>query len=137
MDALRSIFEIAHSGVKAQSARLQVVAENIANAKTTGSTRNDAPYTRQIVSFQSEVDRATGSRLVKVGERRNDTRPFPLELDPQHPAADDRGYVKMPNVNPMLEMADLREANRSYQANLQSIRSARELYSMTIDLLKG
>ncbi|MBO0660951.1 flagellar basal body rod protein FlgC [Jiella sp. MQZ9-1] len=137
MDPMISSLKIASSGLSAQSTRLQVVSENIANANTTGDTAGSDPYRRKIVTFQSELDRLTGADLVKVADVGRDQSPFIVERDPGNPAANADGYVKMPNVNMLVEMADMREANRSYEANLQVVKQARELINMTIDLLRS
>ncbi|RLP26153.1 flagellar basal body rod protein FlgC [Mesorhizobium sp. YM1C-6-2] len=137
MDPLAAALKVAASGLGAQSERLRVVSENLANAQSTGSTPGSEPYRRKTISFAAELDRATGGALVEVNEIGRDLGDFPVEFIPGHEAADDRGYVKMPNVNVLLEMADMSEANRSYEANLQVIKQARELISMTIDLMRS
>jgi len=129
--------KIAASGLEAQSNRVRIVSENLANAQSTASTPGSDPYTRKTISFQSQLDRALGVNLVRVGDIGVDRSPYRIEHDPGHPAADADGYVKLPNVNVLIEMADMREANRSYQANLQVIKQAREIISMTIDLLRS
>ncbi len=123
--------------MEAQSTRLRIVSENIANARTTGDTTGADPYRRKIITFGDEMDRASGISLVDVKKIGTDQGNFVEEYDPDHPAANDKGMVKYPNVNVLIEMADLREANRSYEANLQSIKQTRDLISSTIDLLKG
>jgi len=137
IDPLQASIRIAGSGLEAQSARLRVASENMANAQSTGTTPGEDPYRRKIVSFESELDRALGADLLRVGEIGTDRKPFRIEYDPGHPAADGAGYVKLPNVSMLVEMADMREANRSYEANLQVVRQARQLISMTIDLLRS
>lgn len=136
-DALQNSLKIAASGLSAQSTRLRIVSENIANAQSTGKTATDDPYRRKTVSFRTELEHGTGAAEVRVAEVGKDTSPFVEQYDPSHPAADERGYVRYPNVNMVVEMADMREANRSYEANLQVVRQARELISMTIDLLRS
>ncbi len=136
MDALQQSFRIASSGLQAQSTRLRVASENLANAESTGKTPGSAPYARKTISFDSALDEATGSDLVTVSEIGRDNSPFRVERHPGHPAADASGNVKLPNVNLLVEMADIREASRTYDANIQVIRQARELTSMTIDLLR-
>lgn len=123
--------------MEAQSTRLRVVSENIANARTTGDTAGADPYRRKIITFGEEMDRVSGINMVDVKKIGTDQGDFVEEHDPDHPAADERGMVKYPNVNVLIEMADLREANRSYEANLQSIKQTRDMISSTIDLLKG
>jgi flagellar basal-body rod protein FlgC len=136
-DPLQVTLQVASSGLAAQSARVRVVSENMANAQSTGRTAAADPYTRKTISFGTEVDRLTGASLVTIDAIEFDRAPYRVEHDPGHPAADPAGYVKLPNVNLLVEMADMREANRSYEANLQVIRNAREMISMTIDLLRG
>ena len=116
---------------------MRVVSENLANAQSTGTTPGADPYRRKTITFENELDRISGVALVKVGDIGADRSAFRVEHDPAHPAADEAGNVKLPNVNMLIEMADMREANRSYEANLQVIRQAREMVSMTIDLLRN
>lgn len=137
MDALTAALKVAASGLGAQSERLRVVSENLANAQSTGSTAGADPYQRKTISFVSELDRSSGASLVSVNSIDRDPAAFPLEFQPGNEAADAKGYVKMPNVNPLIEMADMQEANRSYEANLQVIKQARDLISMTIDLMRN
>lgn len=137
MDPLISSQKVSASGLGAQSERLRVVSENMANAQSTGNFSGADPYQRKTITFSAELDRQTGARTVEVSAITGDTTAFPTEYQPGHEAADEFGYVKMPNVNILVEMADMREANRSYEANLQSIKQARELISMTIDLMRG
>ena len=137
MDPLLSSMKIAGSGLEAQSLRLRVVSENLANIESTGKAAGSDPYRRKSVAFSNELDRLSGAVLVKADEVRSGQASFRLEFRPGHPAADAAGYVKLPDVNMIVEMADLRQANRSYEANLQVIRQAREMISMTIDLLRS
>jgi flagellar basal-body rod protein FlgC len=137
MDALSAALKVAASGLTAQSERLRVVSENMANAQSTGNTPGSDPYRRKTISFAAELDRPTGVSTVEVANISRDPSTFPIEYQPGNQAANDAGYVKMPNVNVLIEMADMREANRSYEADLQVIKQARELISMTIDLLKS
>lgn len=137
IDPIQLASRIAASGLEAQSARMRVVAENLANAQSTGTTPGADPYQRKTITFENELDRASGATLVNVAGIGTDRSPFRVEHDPGHPAADAAGYVKLPNVNMLIEMADMREANRSYEANLQVIKQAREMVSMTIDLLRS
>jgi flagellar basal-body rod protein FlgC len=122
--------------LEAQSTRLRVISENIANSQSTGTTPGADPYTRQTVSFSSEVDRAAGLSLVRVKSIGLDDSPFKIEHDPGNPAADDNGFVKMPNVDVLTELADMREANRTYEANLQVAKQSADLLGMTVNLLK-
>jgi flagellar basal-body rod protein FlgC len=137
MDPLSTALKVAATGLTAQSERLRVVSENLANAQSTGDGPGTDPYQRKTVSFAAEVDRTSGAAMVDVAAIERDRTEFPLEYLPGHEAADAAGYVKMPNVNPLVEMADMREANRSYEANLQVIKQARELINMTIDLMRA
>ena len=136
IDPLQAALAIAGSGMEAQSMRLRVISENVANAQSTGATAGADPYTRKTIAFDNEMDRATGVRTVRVKRIGLDNQPFKVELDPGNPAADDKGFVKMPNVNLLVELADMREANRSYEANLQVVKQSGDLTSMTIGLLK-
>ena len=137
IDQLEASLKIAGSGIQAQSTRLRVVNENIANVESAGSAPGADPYSRKTTTFENEYNRAAGVRLVKIKSIGTDDAPFRIEHNPGHPAADERGFVKLPNVDLLIEMADAREANRSYQANLQSFKQTRELFAMTIDLLKS
>jgi flagellar basal-body rod protein FlgC len=137
MDPLLASMRTAASGLRSQSMRMRIVSENLANIESTGNTPGADPYRRKLVTFEQTVDRLTGGALVRIGTVIHDHKVFRKEFQPGHPAADGAGYVKLPNVNMIVEMSDMREANRSYEANLQVIRQAREMISMTIDLLKG
>jgi flagellar basal-body rod protein FlgC len=135
-DPLQATLRIAGSGLEAQSVRLRVISENIANAQSTGDTAGADPYTRQTISFDSVLDRSLGVPLVKVKTIGLDDAPFKLEHDPGNPAADAGGFVKMPNVDVLTELADMREANRTYEANLQVAKQSAELLGQTVSLLK-
>jgi len=137
MDALSATLKVASSGLTAQSERLRIVSENLANAQSTGSTPGADPYQRKTVIFSAELDRSVGASTVNITSVDRDRSAFPVEYLPGHEAADDKGFVKMPNVNVLVEMADMTEANRSYEANLQVVKQARDLISMTIDLMRG
>ena len=129
----------ASHGLFAQSTRMRVLSENIANADTTGKTPGSDPYRRKTISFREMVDdgdTGDGVDMVGVDKIARDEAPFRTEYMPGHPAADDKGYVKMPNVDMLVELADMREASRAYTANTQVIKQVRELVSMTIDLLR-
>ena len=136
IDPLVSSLRIAGSGLQTQSARLRIVAENIANAQSTGAAAGADPYARKTITFESALDRASGENLVAVKSVGVDATPFRMEHMPGNPAADDKGDVKLPNVDLLFEMADMREANRSYEANLQVVKQSRETISQTIDLLR-
>lgn len=136
MDLARSIAAAA-SGLKAQSGRMRVIAENIANADSTASAPNLDPYRRRIPTFQSALDRETGGRVVTLGKVDTDNGQFGQRFDPGHPAADARGYVKTPNVNTSIETIDLRDAQRSYEANLNVITNTRRMIQRTLEILRG
>lgn len=138
IDPLKSISSIAGSGMEAQSLRMRIASENIANARSTATTPDGSPYVRKTVHFAAQPMRGLGASQVSVSQLGSDqTTPFAIEHDPGNPAADANGNVKMPNVNPLVEMADLREAGRSYSANLQMMKQARSMISQTIDLLRA
>jgi flagellar basal-body rod protein FlgC len=137
VDPLIASTKLSSAGLEAQSARLRVISENVANAQSTGRTPGSDPYARKTITFKSELDRVLGASSVSVKEIGRDETPFPVEYDPGNPAADENGMVKKPNVNMLIEMADMREANRSYQANLQMMKQVRAMISATIDLMRG
>ena len=136
MNLLKSMM-IAASGLAAQGSRMRVIAENLANANSTGKTPDEAPYRRRVPTFKNELDRAQGVDLVKVDRIVTDKSAFGTRFDPGHPAADALGYVKTPNVNSLVEMMDMREAQRSYEAGLNVISAARSMMARTIDLLRS
>ena len=135
-DPLQSSLKIAGAGLEAQSVRLRLISENIANSQSTAATPGGDPYARQTIAFENELDRASGLSLVHVKSIGVDSTPFKVEHDPGNPAADDQGYVKMPNVNMLTELADMREANRSYEANLQVAKQSADMLNVTVSLLK-
>lgn len=135
MEFLKSML-IASSGMQAQAGRMRIVAENIANAQSTGLKPGDDPYRRQIPTFRAALDRAEGVKLVEMGRIVRDQSPFVKRYDPNHPAADEEGYIDTPNVNALVEMMDMREAQRSYEANLTVISASRSMLNQTVDLLK-
>jgi len=137
IDPIKASMSIAGSGLEAQSSRLRVVSENIANVDSTGRVGGADPYRRRTITFDSVMSRAEGVNLVRVKDLGIDNAPFRLEYEPGHQAADENGYVKRPNVNVLVEMSDMRETNRSYEANLQIFKQARSMAAMTIDMLKG
>lgn len=136
MDELKNVQRIALSGMKAQTERLRVISENLANVDSTAQTPDGTPYRRKVVSFKSELDKNSGAQTVKVDKVRNDQSEFQRRYDPKHPAADKDGYVLTPNVNPLIEMMDMREAQRSYEANLAVVSSSKQLLSRTVEMLK-
>ncbi|AWN47736.1 flagellar basal body rod protein FlgC [Methylobacterium terrae] len=136
IDPLLAASRLASAGLEAQSLRMRVVSENLANAQSTGNAPGADPYARKTVTFQAELDRMVGAASVRVRDIGTDKTPFRVEHDPSNPAADQNGNVKLPNVNALIEMADMREANRSYEANLQVIKQARAMVASVIDLLR-
>lgn len=137
VDPLSTALKVAASGLEAQSLRLRIVSENMANAQSTGNTAGGDPYQRKTIEFMSELDSLSNAAMVRVNGIGRDSSEFGVQYDPGNSAADANGMVKLPNVNVLVEMADMREANRSYEANLQTVKQARELISMTIDLLRS
>jgi flagellar basal-body rod protein FlgC len=136
-DDLKVAIGSAVAAIRAQSTRLRVVSENLANANATASTAGGNPYARKTISFKEEFDRASGMSAISVSAIGTDKSPFRIENDPGHPAADANGNVKLSNVNPLIELADMREAHRSYEANLQVVRQSREMIGDLIDLLRN
>jgi len=136
MDPLKSIAHIAASGMTAQTERLRVISENVANASSTGSTPGADPFRRKTISFSELVDRDSGASMVGVDRIGRDQSDFRLEFDPSHPAADEAGYVKRPNVDPVIEMANMREASRNYEANMNMFEAGRRMRGQMLDLLK-
>jgi flagellar basal-body rod protein FlgC len=135
-DDIRNATNIAGSGLAAQSARLRIIAQNIANAQSTGRTADEDPYRRQTVTFKNVLDKEMGVPVVKVVKYNSDPSPFEMRYMPYHPAANKDGYVKYPNVKTLIETADLKEAQRSYEANLSVVDTSRTMFSRTIDLMR-
>jgi len=136
MDFLKSI-AIAASGLRAQSGRMRVIAENVANAESTAQQANGEPYRRRIPTFRSEVDRSLEANVVSLGRVRPDQSEFRSKYEPGHPAADANGYVRYPNVNTLIEITDMREAQRSYEANLNVVGATRRMIQRTLDILRA
>jgi len=136
MNPLKSIFSIAASGMRAQSERLKIISENVANANSLGSNPNEDPYRRKTISFKEMVDRKTGASMVAIKGIGGDTSKFPTFYDPSNPAANDKGFVKNTNVNTLIEMANMREASRSYEANLNMFEASRRMRTQILNLLK-
>jgi flagellar basal-body rod protein FlgC len=136
MDLMKSI-AIAASGLRAQAGRMQVISENIANADSTPSRAGGDPYRRKVATFASEMDNTLGARVVKLGSVKTDSSDFQVKNQPGHPAADPNGNVKYPNVNSLIEMTDMRDAQRSYSANLNVINATRAMIQRTLDILKS
>jgi flagellar basal-body rod protein FlgC len=135
-DFLRSM-SIATSGLRAQAGRMRVISENIANADSTATTPGGDPYRRKVPTFSSSLDRALDAQVVTLGRVRPDTSAFRVKNEPGNPAADANGNVKYPNVNPLIEMTDMRDAQRSYEANLNIISATRRMIQRTLDILKA
>jgi len=135
MNLVKSIL-LSASGMHAQGERMKVIAENLANANSTAQTPGGDPYRRKVLTFKNTLDRTLGLERLEVGKVATDKSDFQLRYDPGHPAADANGYVKLPNVNSLIEMSDLREAQRSYEANLSAIDAAKSMLSRTVDLLR-
>jgi flagellar basal-body rod protein FlgC len=136
-DALKSAIVSSVAALRAQSTRMRVISENLANANVTAAAAGGEPYVRKTITFKEELDRVSGASVVAIGSIGSDRAPFRVEHDPGHPAADANGNVKLPNVNPLIELADMREAHRSYEASLQVVRQTREMVGELIDLLRG
>jgi flagellar basal-body rod protein FlgC len=134
-DFLRSM-SIATSGLRAQAGRMRVLSENIANADSTAPGAGGDPYRRKVPTFSSELDRALDARVVSLGKVVTDPSAFRVKYDPSNPAADATGNVKYPNVNSLIEMTDMRDAQRSYEANLNIIGATRRMIQRTLDILK-
>ncbi len=134
---LEKSMRIAASGLRAQSGRMKIIAENIANADSTAKTKGGDPYQRRVPTFREVFDAEIGANVVKQGRVQLDKSDFGEKFDPGNPAANDKGIVKTPNVNTLIEMVDMREAQRSYEANLNVIGSTRRMLSKTLDILKG
>ena len=133
---MTTTLEVSAKGMAAQNTRLRVIAENLANAVTTGSSPGADPYRRKTVTFENKLDKSIGTTVVDVRKIAHDTTPFPQKYDPGSPAADTNGYVKMPNVSSFVEVMDMKEAQRSYSANLNVLETTRGMMTHTLDLLK-
>lgn len=136
MDLLKSL-RVSASGLHAQSARMRVIAENLANADSAAKTPGGDPYQRRIPTFKAVFDKELGAYNVKIGKIEMDQSDFITKYEPGHPAADDKGYVKYPNVNALIETVDMREAQRTYEANLNVITATRQMLGKTLDILRG
>lgn len=133
---IESALRISAAGMQAQATRLRVVAENLANKDSTAETPGGDPYRRRTVTFANRLDRATGEQMVRVSRVGTAPGDFPQRFDPAHPAADERGYVRTPNVNSLVEVMDMREAQRSYSANLGVLETTRGMLTRTIEALR-
>lgn len=135
MELINAI-KISASGMKAQGTRLRVVAENVANADSMGNKPGDDPYRRKTITFQDQLDRTLNADLVSVKKIGRDMSDFDTAYEPYHPLADENGYVKKPNVNALIELTDMKEAQRGYEANLSVIDSSKAMIQRTIELLR-
>ena len=135
-DFVRSM-GIATSGLRAQSGRMRVISENIANADSTAASAGGDPYRRKVPTFSSELDRTLDAKVVSLGKVVPDSTAFRIKHEPSNPAADAAGNVKYPNVNSLVEMTDMRDAQRSYEANLNVISATRRMISLTLNILKS
>lgn len=129
--------KIAASGLKAQQGRMRIIAENVANADSTARSANEDPYRRRIPTFKSTFDKDIGAAIVKQGRTEVDQSDFRTQYEPGHPAADASGYVKYPNVESLVETMDLKEAQRSYEANMNIVTGTRSMVLKTLDILKS
>ena len=136
MDDMIKTMRISTAGMQVQGARLRVISENIANADSLPQNANGKPYRRKLITFQNSLNRAMGLNMVKVHSIKADQSEFGKKFDPNHPAADEDGYVLTPNVNSLIEMSDMREAQRSYEANLQLIKASKAMLNGAIEILR-
>ena len=137
MDDLNVSSALAVAGMKAQARRLRVISENMANADSVATTRGGAPYRRQVITFRQEYDKALKAKAVDAGRVAKDPSEFGRKYDPHHPAADEAGYVLTPNVNMLVEIMDMREAERGYEANMAVMNVSRDLVGSTLGLLSN
>lgn len=135
MDLLKAMITSA-SGMRTQGARMRIISENIANANSGALTPGGDPYRRKVMTFAEALDRESGANVVKVDRVTVDRSPFKRRYDPGSPGADEEGYVNLPNVNPLIEMIDMKEAQRSYEANVTVIENAKHMLSRTVDLIR-
>jgi len=136
MDDILKTMRISSAGMRAQGTRLRVISENIANAGSLPQSPDELPYRRKVVSFKNALDRSIGLDTVRINRISDDKSEFQMRFDPNHPAANADGYVQTPNVNTLIEMMDLREAQRSYEANLNVIKSSKAMINGAIDVLR-
>ncbi len=126
---------VAASGMRVQTDRMKVISENIANANSTSATPGGDPYRRQIATVTSTFDRELGANMVASGKTVPDKSDFRSQYDPGNPNADKQGYVKLPNVDALVEIMDMRDAQRSYEADLTVMDATKSMLSRTVDLL--
>jgi flagellar basal-body rod protein FlgC len=137
MNDFLSSLKVAATGLHAQTARMRVIAENLANADSAGKAPGEDPYRRKIPTFKAVMDRDVGGTTVEIGRIATDQTPFAERFEPGHPAADTNGFVKYPNVNPLIESMDMREAQRTYEANLNVVSATRSMLGQTLNILRG
>jgi flagellar basal-body rod protein FlgC len=136
MDDLSISSRVAATGMKAQATRLRIISENLANADSTSEVPGREPYRRKLITFREALDKSIDADVVKVKKIFNDKSPLKSKYDPAHPGANAEGYIQVPNVNPLVELMDMREAQRSYEANMNVITTSRAMVSKTLELLK-
>lgn len=139
MTELASAIAISAHGMKAQGTRMRIISENMANSNTAATAPGEDPYIRKTITFKNELDREMGLNFVQIDDidQNKGDEPLPTRFMPGHPGADENGYVTMPNINPLIEVMDMREAQRSYEANLGMIEQSRNMIMQTIELLRG
>lgn len=135
MDLLKTM-SVSASGMHAQGKRMQIISENLANKDSVGKTANEDPYRRKVISFKNVLDRESGVTKVQIGRIMEDRSEFDLKFEPSHPAANEEGYIKLPNVNSLVEIMDMKETQRSYQANLGVIDASKKMIMRTLDILR-
>jgi flagellar basal-body rod protein FlgC len=135
MTDIQAAIAAAASGMRAQTVRMRIAAENVANANSTGANPAEEPFRRRIPLMETTT-LTTGAVGVRVRGAEMDMTPFRQEYNPSHPAADADGFVRLPNVDTLVEMMDLREAQRAYEANLNMIEAARNMTNRALDLLR-
>jgi flagellar basal-body rod protein FlgC len=136
MTDLTKVMDISTAGMEVQGTRLKVIAENLANSNSLATTPGGDPYRRKTISFKNELDRATGENKVAVSKIGTDNSDFTQKYDPTNPAADAKGYIKTPNVNSLVEAMDMREAQRSYEANVNMVEVSKSMLLKTINMLQ-
>ncbi|MCF6292084.1 MAG: flagellar basal body rod protein FlgC [Robiginitomaculum sp.] len=136
MSDINKAMAIAAAGMRAQSSRMRIISENVANANSTAKVPGGDPYARKTPVFSSIFDKEVGARIVRMSKAVESGAEFRTVYDPDHPAANEQGYVKYPNVNTMIELMDMREASRSFEANLSVIENSRAMLQRTLELLK-
>lgn len=137
MNDFNTSLQIAAGGLNAQSARMRVIAENLANADSAAKTPDEEPFRRRIPTFNAVYNREMDAYNVRMGRTVLDQSEFETKYEPGHPAADERGYVRYPNIDSLIELADMREAQRTYEANLNVVSSTRSMFGQTLDILRG